>query len=228
MRNEAIKPMLVVAALALSLTACGSTTPPTQTPDQLFSAYLNSTTVKNDQYRGSTSADRLAEFAAEGTPSDIGSAMFGVRSCESAQDLGCPPSASATAAAARFAGSAAPLHVRTILIQHQGGALELMPLYVTANAAGATELIDAGGQAYPGGMPDFQRHNTLLTDDDVLLAPDNITATAATFRLVVLPGHVADDTTSPWVITVLAVLIAIVASTLVLTLLRLRHRRREE
>lgn len=217
--------MSLLAIAALVLTACGSSSPPTQTPSQLFSAYTKSTTVKNDQYRGSTSADRLAEFAAEGTPQDVASEMFSARSCGTAQDLGCPPDSSATATAARLSGTNGPLQVRTILIQHQDGGLELMPLYLVTDTQGATELIDSTGQAYRGGMTDFQQHNTLLTDEDVLLAPDNITATSGTFSLVVLAGHTADGATSPWVIIVIAILIALVGSALVVTLVRLRGRR---
>lgn len=223
MRNHSITAAGLLALLVLVLTACGSTSSPTPTPSQLFSAYTKSTTVKNDQYRGRTSADRLAEFAAEGTPRDVESAMFSMYWC-TADELGCPPSASTTAAAARFAGHNTAFQARTILVQHQGGQLELMPLYVATNAAGATELIDSTGQAYRGGMPDFQQHNDLLTPEDLILAPDNITAASGTFSLVVLAGHTQDGT-GPWVIVTVVILIVLVASALVFTLIRLRRPR---
>jgi hypothetical protein len=172
------------------------------------------------------SACASAEFAAKGTRSDVESAMLSAHPCESADSLGRPPDGSVARELARFAGYNPPFQVRTLLIQHQGGELALMPLYVVANAAGASELIDTTGQSYSGGMPDFQRHNTLLAADDVVLAPGNITATSGTFRMVVIPGHTtADNGTSPWVIVVSAVLIVLVATTLVLTLVRVNRRR---
>lgn len=219
--------IVAVTALLLGLSACASSpAPPTQTPNQLFMAYIQSTTVKNDQYRGSTSADRMAEFAAEGTPSDVESAMFTAHQCESSDELGCPPNGPVAKEMAQFAGYNPPFRVQTLLIRHQGGQLELMPLYVVANAAGASGLIDTTGRLHSGGMPDFQQHNTLLTADDVILAPDNITATSGTLHLVVIPGHTATGNgTSPWVIVVIAVLIVVVATTLVLTLVRVNRRR---
>jgi hypothetical protein len=220
----------VGTALTLGLVACGGSAP-TQTPDAMFHAYIQSTTVTNDQDRGATSADRLAEFAAEGTPNDIISALFSAHPCDGTSGAkdnfaklpACPPNASVAAAATRFTGSGGTIYARDILIQHQGGQLELMPLYLATSAKGGTELIDTGGQTYAGGLTDFSEHNALFTADDQILAPGDITATSGSFKLVVVSGHAGGS--SPWLIVGIAVVIVVGAGGLTLALIRSRRRR---
>jgi hypothetical protein len=200
--------LVIMAPLVLALAACGSSPAPT-TPGNLFHAYLQSTNVKNDEFTGSaTSADRMANFAAHGTPSDIEGIVFSAYPCDTAPgsgaiggftgQLGCPPAAVVTAAAANFTGSGGMLHERNILVQHQGGQLELMPVYVATNSAGATELIDTNGTIYTGGLADFRQHNQLLTADDQVLAPADITATSGGGKLVVVTGQPTGP--NPWLI----------------------------
>lgn len=212
-------------SLGLGLVACGGSAP-TQTPNAMFHSYVESTTVINDRYRGSNGDDRMAEFAAEGTPSDIMSAMFSAYSCDGSAGANtdfttkpaCPPNASVSAAARQVGG---PVHEREILIQHQGGQLELMPLYLVTDAAGATELIDTSGQTYTGGMADFRDNNSLLTSDDRILVPDNVTSTSGTFNLVVLSGRTGG--VSPWLVVGGVVVVVLAALGLIFALVRRRR-----
>lgn len=223
------KSMSVAALLSLTLglAACGSTPP---SSDTLIHAYFQSTTVKNDRDRGSNSADRIAEFAAEGSAGEIVGALFDTRSCGSADNSAddftvtppCPPNASVDATAARFTGSAGtPLNECDVLVQHDGGQLELMPIYIARNATGATELIDTSGQAYPGGITDFSQHSSLVAANDQIVAPGDITATSGPLNLKVYTAH-----DGPSVALVLGIVaLAVAAAGVTFAVLRIRRRR---
>ena len=220
----------VVAGFVLGLAACGSSAQ-TQSPGDLFHAYLESTNVVHDEFGGSaTSADRMANFAAYGTPSDIESVLFTAFPCDDSPEsgsmggfsgqLGCPPNASVNAAAARFAGAGAAVYVRNVLIEHDGGQLELMPVYVVKNAAGVSELVDQGGQTYSGGLTDFAQNSVLVKDGDQILAPADVTATAQGGQMVVVPGHSAGLGTTTIVVIVGIAIVVLLGGWLVFNRVR--------
>lgn len=219
--------LVAAAALVLALAGCGS--PPAPAPGELVQEYLNSTDVINDEVRGTGSgADRIANFAAYFERSQINGFLFSAYRCEEAPpsqsfgnflgQLGCPPSGVVAAAAATVAGSSGALHERNILIKHQSGRLELMPLYVATGAAGATALIDTAGRTYPGGLDDFRAHNDLLAADDLVVVPAAVTATGGGGMLIVVTGH----TPGPPVGLVIVLVVVVVAGAVVVIVRRRR------
>ncbi len=69
-----------------------------------------------------------------------------------------------------------------MLVKHPDGSLELLTLFV-ANG----KLIDATGRTYAG-LDDFRANNDLLSSDDVILAPRNITAVPGEGEIVTVWG----------------------------------------
>jgi hypothetical protein len=226
--------LVAAVLLTLAVAACGSSPAPSATPEDLFHAYLESTNVKNDEFSGSpSSADRIANFAAHGTPSDIESYLFSASQCDMTSggetsggftgQHGCPPNASVADATGNFTGSGGKFYERNILVKHQSGQLELITLYVAANSAGATELIDTNGRTYTGGLADFRQNNELLTADDQVLAPTDITATSGGGQMVVVSGHTSGSNPWPFIGIGFVVLVAVGGG--VIALIRARRTR---
>jgi hypothetical protein len=184
-------------SLALLPVACGSSSP--TTASDLFQEYLKSTNVKGDKFRGATSADRIAEFAAEGTPSEAQIRLLAAESCGEVAEDACLPDKSVSKAAEDFAGPTGKIYKRNILVKRQNGHLELMTLYVTRKADRASELVDSNGKRYSEGLDDFRQHNDLLSAGDQILTPRNITATPGEGEVIAISGHTGLQW-EPWLI----------------------------
>ncbi|HEY3956205.1 MAG TPA: hypothetical protein VGM53_22780 [Streptosporangiaceae bacterium] len=186
-----------------------------------------STHVAGDPYRGADSADRMAEFASEGSPQAVESALLSAYSC-GVPDAGgfavrCPSGGPATQAAKGFAGAGGSVYARRILVRHASGQLALMTLYVAHKPGGGSELIDSTGQSYPGGLQDFRSHNHLLSAGDQILTLQDVTAIPGRGAIVVVPGHTPAPA-GPWIAAgiVLAVLIAAAGAFLLIRTRRAR------
>jgi hypothetical protein len=208
----------VVALASLALAACGSSSSPKVTSGELFHDYLESTHVAGDPYHGTDRADRLAEFASQGPPNEVASALLSAYSCTDSAEGGwtihCPSGGPAVQAAKSFGGS---LYARRILDRHSSGQLALMTVYVAHKADGGSELIDSAGQSYPGGLQDFRQHNHLLSPGDQVLTVQEITTIPGRGAIVAVSGHTSASA-APWIIAVivLAVLIAALAAFLLI------------
>lgn len=198
-------------ALALVLAACGASSSSDSGSD-LFREYLNPTNIEGDAFRGATSADRLAEFAAEGTPAQVRSALLAARPCGSnlkEATAGCRLEGPVAEEAAGFAGAGAKVYVRRVLVKRDGGRLEFFTLYVARRQDGTAELIDISGQGYPGGLDDFRRHNQQLTSDDQMLTLRDVTATPGRGEIVAVSGHTGGGWSASLITGVVAVLLAV-------------------
>ncbi|MFE6776765.1 hypothetical protein [Streptomyces sp. NPDC057702] len=182
-----------LATLAPALSACASSeSPDTPTVAQLSRAYLHATDVRNDPMgNGGTTEDRLANMAASGPPEAVINQLFSLVPCtDGSHDRGCAHAA---------AGDGAGAYRRNILVRHSGGQLEVLPLYVVRRSGHPPRLIDSRRRAYDGGLDDFRRHNDLLTADDVILTPRDVTA-ASGGELVVVFGHTESTTRRDWLL----------------------------
>jgi hypothetical protein len=212
---------IVAALIALMVSACGSSTPPTSAPD-LFLEYAESTNVKNDKFdSGGTSEDRLANFAAYYTPEQLKSKVLSASPCDA--DAGCHLNGAVGKAAQDFAGPAATVFERSILVKHQNGSLELITLYVARKSDSTAELIDSTGKAYSGGLDDFRQNNDLLSSDDLILTPRNITSTPGEGKIVTVSGHTASNW-QPWLIGGIVAVIVLGAGLVVTRRLVTRRR----
>jgi starvation-inducible outer membrane lipoprotein len=217
------KTSLILTAMALlALAGCGSSPSATPGPQQMFQSYINSTNVKNDEFGGvSDNADRIANIASQFSRDQLTSYLFGAYQCDEVPStrFGCPPDAAVTATAHRFGGSLAE---RDVLVKHQDGQLEIAALYV-ATKGRASELIDATGRSYPGGLADFRAHNTVLGPADLMLFGSPIDHADGRFRLQVATGHTPPS--HAWAYLLLGVLI-VLAAVLVVVPIVIRRRRR--
>lgn len=138
----------------------------------------------------------------------------------------CPAPAVVQQAAAAFAGPKPDIFSRLILVQvHGGDDFQWMPLYVVVRSGGSSALIDYTGQTYTGGLDDFRAHNNLLSDDDIIVAPKDITSPSSDVAndLVKVSGHTSSGWTG-WLIGGIAAVLVIIA--LAVLALRIRARRR--
>jgi hypothetical protein len=174
------RPLVVVSAVVVVLVAgCGS---PKPTGD-LFGEYLRSTTVENDRFRGATTADRLAEFAAEGGPQQVLGRLLAAYRCDS-----CDPGDSVDEAVLAYADGNGQLYGRTLLVRHRDGQLELVTVYVVQAPGVAPQLLDPKGRAYTG-LDDFLDGNSMFTHDDTVLTYKDITAIPGGGEVVTVTGH---------------------------------------
>jgi hypothetical protein len=200
---------LVVLA-ALTVPACGSSESETPSPTELFQEYIESTDVKNDPFgNGGSPEDRKANLAAHGSPQQILNGLLAEVPCDTVEEEECPSAGSGT-------------NQRHVLVKHEDGSLELMPLYVTRRSGKAAVLTDSKGETYTGGLEDFRQHNDLLSTDDLILTPRAITSTSGS-RLAVVSGHT--DTSRPWLIGGAAAVVAVVAGGLATRYVILRRSR---
>ncbi|KAB8165758.1 hypothetical protein FH609_015220 [Streptomyces sp. 3MP-14] len=171
--------MTAAALAALMLTSCGSGEPEIPEREELFQEYLESTDVVNDPLDsgGGTTEDRLANFAAYGTPQQTFNRLLSPSPCGADSD--CPAEADLQ---------------RSILVKHEDESLEVLTVYF---GEGTDTLIDSTGESYTGGLDDFRENNNLLDADDVILAPSDITSTTGS-DIVVVTGHTGSDTWRTW------------------------------
>ncbi|MDO0935668.1 hypothetical protein QQY66_29800 [Streptomyces sp. DG2A-72] len=191
----------IAALLVLLLASCGSPEPETP-PGKLFREYTRSTDVKNDRFPsdGGSGEDRISNFAAHYTPEQLQAVLLGATPCDTdaaetdtdyESNTGCPPNSSVSAAARDFTGSEGELFRRSVLVQHEDGALELITLYVAQppDKSKSAALIDANGETYTGGLEDFRENNDLLGSDDVILTLRDITSVPGEGEIVTVFGH---------------------------------------
>jgi hypothetical protein len=224
-----------VVVLLAALAGCGAQQH-RPTTGELMSRYFRSTHVRHDLYAGATSADRLAQFAAEGGPEAIVASMFSVYECIDADYLeqqreeeryrtyaGACPTADAQRRAERFAGRDGTVYTRRILIRHRDGSLDLGTVYVPQRRHGGTELVDANGGEYRS-LDDFRQHNTTLHADDWIVTLQQITSIPGHGRIVTVTGHTAPDR-RPWLYAGLALALLVLAGAAVLVVRAVRRRR---
>ncbi|MGP3966640.1 hypothetical protein [Streptomyces sp. 6N223] len=204
LRSHRLAATTVVAALAAltaltALTACGGSSEPEASVDELFQEYVDSTDVKNDPYGdyGTTREDRLAQFAAYGDPQQMFNRLLSTEPCSADyyEESACPDDLD---------------YRRYVLVKHEDESLEVMPLYVLDRSVGADVLFDSTGESYEGGLDDFRENNDLLDAGDQLLAPRDITATDGS-KVVVVSGHTSSalDAWRPWLIGASATAVAV-------------------
>ncbi len=214
----------LAVSIALMMSACSSSAPPTPAPaPNLFLEYTKSTNVKNDKFgNGGTSEDRLATLRAYySTPDQLLSALLSAFPCDAGTD--CRLNGAVSEAVQDFAGSAGTVFERTILVKHQNGSLELITLYVARKSDNTTELIDATGKTYSDGLDDFRQNNDLLSSDDLILAPRNITSIPGEGEIVTVSGHTASNW-QPWLIGGIVAVIVLGAGLVVTRRLMTRGR----
>ena len=187
-----VRGMFVAVVAALSLSGCGPSEEPPEDVD-LFREYSRSTDVLNDPYPsvGVSSEDRLANFASMGPPEAVQSSLLSATEC--AAD--CPVGAVPRAAAEEFGGT---LFRRLVLVKHSNGDLELVALYVAQKSKNDAILIDTNGQTYRD-LPDFRENNDVLTAEDLVLAPENITSVPGEGKIVTVYGH-TETNWLPWLL----------------------------
>lgn len=201
----------IAVLIALLMSACSSSAPPSPTPPpNLFLEYIESTNVKNDKFgNGGTSEDRVASLRAYyTTPDQLQSALLSASPCDAS--AACRPTEAARDAAQHFTGSGGTVFERSILVKHKDGSLELITLYVARKFDNTAVLIDTTGQMYSGGLDDFRQNNDLLSSDDLIRAPHNITSVPGDGEIVTVSGHTSSDR-QPWLIGGVAVVIVLTA-----------------
>lgn len=106
-------------------------------------------------------------------------------------------------AAKEFAGPDGAFYLRRILVQRPGEELDAMTIILARKPDGTTALVDPDAQVYTGGIDDFRARNNLLTSEDKILVPRDITSVVikegSEFQTDTLSGHTEPDRT-PWVI----------------------------
>lgn len=181
----------VLGGAALLLAGCGSAEPPEDV--DLFQEYLHSTDVVHDPLPGAgmSPEDRIANFAAYGTPESVLGMLLGATECADECDAG-----KATRAAAEDLGGT--LYERHVLAKHEDGGLEVVPLYVASRSADDGVLIDDDGATYTG-LDDFRDNNDIFTADDLVLLPENVTKVPGEGKIATVYGHTATNPL-PWVV----------------------------
>jgi hypothetical protein len=223
----------ITALLVLLLASCGSPEPETP-PGKLFTEYIRSTDVKNDRFPSDvgTGEDRMANFAAHYTAEQFQGVLLAATPCDKdaaetdydyQSNTGCPPNSSVSAAARDFAGSEGELFRRSVLVQHEDGALELITLYVAQppDKSESPALIDSNGETYTGGLEDFRENNDLLGQQDVILTLRDITSVPGKGEIVTVFGHTPPN----WRLWFIGGVVTVLALGLWLTLSRRRRTR---
>jgi len=205
----------VAVAILLVLPGCASAAEPPSDVD-LFGEYARSTNVKNDVFPsdGMGPEDRLANLASLGTPEQVRNRLLFANEC--GEDCGA---GSAVRAAGRDFGGT--LYIRRVLVKHADGSLELVRLYVAQKSEKDAVLIDPQGKTYQD-LADFQANNEVLTAEDLVLLPENITSVPGEGRVVTVYGHTTTDWL-PWVIGGLAVVVVLGAGLVVRRRIRARR-----
>ncbi len=144
-----------------------------------------------EQFRGKTVEDRLAEFAAEGSPQAVENRLFGNRDITSVEDLAERVPEEALSRAKEIAGEDGKIYERDVLVKrHSTGQWEWVRFWVAEkpNGSGA-ELIDQAGNHY-NDLRNLQENGPWFTADDELVAPKNITSTSGDVDMGMHEGRV--------------------------------------
>jgi hypothetical protein len=112
------------------------------------------------------------------------------------------------AAAEEFGGT---LYQRLVLVKHSDGALEMVPLYVAQKSKDDAVLIDAQGQTYQD-LTDFRENNDVLTAEDLVLAPENITSVPGEGRIATVYGQTGGTNWLPWLLGAGGAVVALVVA----------------
>lgn len=195
--------LVLMTAFALSGCAAGA---PDPEPD-LLGEYARSTDVENDRYVTSgASEDRLAFFASMFPADQLASHLFLTFQCgesvaggafDTSCDFGDPVRAAVRAAG----GDEDDVTARVILVKRADGTLELLTVYVADGV-----LVDGNGDIH-GDLDDFVADNDLLSHDDVIMAPRDITAVPGEGEIVTLYG--AAPTWQWWVLGGIVVVVVL-------------------
>jgi hypothetical protein len=171
---------VVAVAAGVLLSGCASTKEPPGDVD-LFREYARSSDVANDPYptEDMSSGDRLAHFASMGPPEAVLSSVLAADECADDCHAG---------GATRAAAKGGTLYQRLVLVKHDDGRLELVPLYVAQKSGNDALLVDSKGNTYPG-LDDFLENNETFTSDDLVLLPEKITAVPGDGRIRTVYGH---------------------------------------
>jgi hypothetical protein len=222
MRNGTGVLAAVIVSIALTTSACGSPESPDPAPN-LFGDYVRSTTVVNDRFAGTggSSEDRMANFAAYYTPEQLQARLLSAFPCDTSApddsgrggdffDTHCDLTGTVLDGVRRVGGSDDKVAGRVVLVKREDGSLELLTLLVAAG-----RLIDADGKTYDG-LNDFRENNDLLSPDDVMLAPRNLTAVPGEGEVVTVYGH----TRSTWHLWALGGIVVVLLGVALLVALR--------
>jgi hypothetical protein len=222
MRNGTGVLAAVILSIALTTSACGSPESPDPAPN-LFGDYARSTTVVNDRFAGTggSSEDRMANFAAYYTPEQLQARLLSAFPCDTSApdesgrggdffDTHCDLTGTVLDGVRRVGGSDDKVAGRVVLVKREHGSLELLTLFVAAG-----RLVDANGKNYDG-LSDFREHNDLLSSDDVMLAPRNLTAVPGEGEVVTVYGH----TRSTWHLWALGGIVVVLLGAALLVALR--------
>jgi hypothetical protein len=148
--------------------------------------------------------------------------------------LGCTGYASASddaddqvKAAKEYAGRDGKFYLRKILVDRSNEKMEWMALVVVRKPGEPTALVDPDGKVYTGGIDDFRANNELLTEDDKILVPRDITSIGKKdVDLVTLSGHI-DPYRTWWLVGKIAACVVVVGAA-GLFFVRSARRRRSE
>ncbi|WP_142065384.1 hypothetical protein [Pseudonocardia kunmingensis] len=219
-------PLVLLSLVLAAVAGCG-TPPPAAPPGELLLAYTLDKNVVHDvldENPDGSGEDRQANIAAYFSRDELASFLFGAAPClvrpqliysSPIPDLGCPLPPAVTAEAARATGGSGEVLVRGMLVRHDDGRLELMPLYVAGSGAGAL-LVDTTGQTYSGGLEDFRRHNDLLDRSDQVLVAAEPGVTTGDGRLVVVSGSTAPPVDVVVLLVLLVLLVVVVGAVVVI------------
>ncbi|MBB4909500.1 hypothetical protein [Actinophytocola algeriensis] len=187
---------------AFMISGCAARAPDPE--PNLFAEYTRSTNVEHDRYAtGGSSGDRRAFFASRYRAEELASRLFLTFECgESLEgdpfDTSCDLDDAVREAVREAGGDEDAPTARVIIVKHADESLALLTLYVADGT-----LIDSTGETHDG-LDDFVDDNDLLSHDDVIMAPRDITAVPGEGRLVTIYGH-APPTWQWWALGGIAV-----------------------
>lgn len=221
-----MRKLFVATAIALVTASCAAQDAPDPEPN-LFGEYVRSTHVKNDRFHSTgSSADRMANFAAYYTPEDLQSRLLLAFPCTEPVDpshtggdffdTSCDLTDPVLAAVDSLGGTPERVNGRVMLVKHDDGSLELLTVFVSED-----RLIDGNGDLYAD-LADFRDNNDVLTEDDIVMAPQDITGVPGEGKIVTVYGHTASN----WVLWLLVAAGVVVVLAATLVIVRRRRSRR--
>jgi hypothetical protein len=129
-------------------------------------------------------------------------------------------------AAKKYAGRDGKYYVRRILVDRGDDKMEWMALVLVRKPGEPTALVDPDGKVYTGGIDDFRANNELLTEDDKIVVPRDITSTdqKKDVDLVTLSGH-TDPYRTWWLVGKIAACVLIVGAAVLFLVRSIRRRK---
>ncbi len=216
--------LLLAVAATLTVSACGPPDP-VPSPLTLLDEYTRSISVKNDRFTGTGSSSQRQQFLlANYSVSQLYCALLGTFRCGNGKPPSPLPSDKCDLndqirqTVRTVVGG--DLYARSLLVKHERGSLELLTLYVV-RGPGQSLAVDQTGRGYTD-LEDFRAHNDLLTTEDLVMTPADITSVPGG-HTVVVTGHTPP--TWPWWLLGGSIALASVL-TAVLLLLRRRAKAR--